>query len=186
MIIDLTLHVAPDSPLVAWAKKQRNPYVAMGHIGTHLDTYERRPIPLEYFKSRGVLFDVRGIGEVQLSDIDLDLVRRGDFVLFRTGRMEEHAYGSDGYFAAHPQLSETLIHALLDKGIRFIGIDAPGIRRHEEHEAADRCCEQRGVYVIENLHGLSAVPPSDFTVYTLWFDNDTLTGLPCRVVVESE
>ncbi len=46
MFIDLTTTVAPNSPLLAWAKLQDNSHVAMGHIGTHLDTYEKSEIPL--------------------------------------------------------------------------------------------------------------------------------------------
>lgn len=64
MILDLTTMLTPDHPMIAWAKTKENPHIAMGHVGTHLDTYEKTKIPLEYFRSRGVLFQVVGIGEV--------------------------------------------------------------------------------------------------------------------------
>ena len=50
MYIDLTTIVSETSNLVKWAKSQENPYIAMGHIGTHLDTYEKSNIPLEYLE----------------------------------------------------------------------------------------------------------------------------------------
>ncbi len=45
MYIDLTTIVSQESDLVNWAKSQENPYIAMGHVGTHLDTYEKTHIP---------------------------------------------------------------------------------------------------------------------------------------------
>lgn len=184
MYLDLTTIVSQDSPLMQWAKKQDNPHVAMGHIGTHLDTYEKSNIPLEYFKSSGVLFDVIGISEVTLKDIDVTLIHNGDFVLFRTGRMEEHSYGDPRYFENHPQLSKELINALAEKKIHFIGIDCPGIRQHSEHEQADRFCEQHGIYVIENLTNLNCILAQRFTVYTMWLEDEVMTGLRCRVILE--
>ncbi len=186
MYVDLTTVVSQDSPLVLWAKSQDNPHVAMGHVGTHLDTYEKSNIPLEYFKSEGVLFDVRETTEVTPKDIDLDLVKENDFVLFRTGRIEAHAYGEPAYFEDHPQLSQELIRKLAEKKIRFIGIDCPGIRQHSEHEAADRLCEQHGIYVIENLKNIPSITAPRFTVYTMWLDDEIMTGLRCRVIVECE
>ena len=184
MFIDLSTIVTKDSPLIQWAKTQDNPHIAMGHIGTHLDTYEKTDIPLDFFKSKGVLFDVRKISQVGSGDIDLSDIPQNAFVIFRTGQIETHAYGDKLYFKNHPVLSDELICELLEKKIRFIGIDSPGIREGIEHEIADRLCEKNGVYVIENLKNLSEITSSDFNVYTLWDDNAEQTGLKCRVIVE--
>lgn len=70
----------------------------MGHIGTHLDTYEKSKIPLEYCKSSGILFDVRGIAEVTLEDVDTSSIQTGDFVIFRTGRIEESPLWNSSVF----------------------------------------------------------------------------------------
>lgn len=180
MLIDLTTFVSMNSPLLEKAKD----FAATGHIGTHLDTYEKTPIPLDYFRSAGVAFDVRGKEEVQTEDIDLNQIPEQSFVLFRTGRIEEHPYGSPGYGKDHPQLSHELIAALLEKHIRFIGVDCQGIRRHEEHTPADRLCERNGVYVIENLKNLGELPQQGFTVYAMWLDDPDLTGLRCRIIAE--
>ena len=180
MLIDLTTNVPMNSPLLEKAKD----FAATGHIGTHLDTYEKTPIPLDYFRSAGVVFDVRGKEEVQLGDINLNRIPKQSFVLFRTGRIEVHSYGSDGYGKDHPQLSHELIGKLIEKQIRFIGVDCQGIRRHEEHTPADILCEKNGVYVIENLQHLGELPEQSFTVYTMWLDDPDLTGLRCRVIAE--
>ena len=184
MIIDLTTLVPHNSPLIQWAKSQDNAHIAMGHVGTHLDTYEKTNIPIEYFKSAGVIFDVREITEINTSDIDLSRIPPNAFVVFRTGQIEKYNYGDKGYFNNHPHLSHDLISALIEKKIRFIGIDCPGIRQHNEHEQADRLCEQNNIYVIENLQYLSAITLPQFTVYTMWLNDDEMTGLKCRVIAE--
>lgn len=184
MYIDLTTVVPQDSPQLQWAIQQENPYLAMGHVGTHLDTYEKRPIPPEYFKSQGILFDVRRRSEIFPADIPLEQIQSGDFVLFRTGWIEAHPYGNPEYFADHPQLSHALIQALAEKAIRFIGVDCPGIRQHSEHEPADRFCEKHGIYVIENLRDLSRLPTGQLTVYTIWQEDPNMTGLRCKVIAE--
>lgn len=180
--IDLTTKVEKDHPMMIQAAKKENPLAAMGHIGTHLDTYLHHPIPLEYICSRGILFDVRGLEEAALWDVPWKQVQEGDFVLFRTGRMEETSYGTEAYFAEHPCLSRELILKLTEKKVHFIGIDAPGIRRHEEHTKADCFCEDRGVYVIENISGLEKIAADVFEVYTMWLDDPDMSGLKCRVV----
>lgn len=186
MILDLTTMLTADHPMIAWAKTKENPHIAMGHVGTHLDTYEKTKIPLEYFRSRGVLFQVVRIAEVTEDDIDLTKVQEGDFVLFRTGRSEEYAYGEKEYFPNHPKLSLSLIEKLVEKKIHFIGVDCPGIREHEEHQQADRFCERHGVYVIENLKNLADITAETFTVYTMWLDDAQMTGLRCRVLAEMQ
>ena len=186
MIIDLTTFVPQNSPLITWAKEQDNHHVAMGHVGTHLDTYNKSVIPIEYFKSEGVCFNVEGISEIGLDSVDINLVSPNSFVLFHTGQIEKYAYGDKLYFSNHPYLSNDLINSLIDKKIRFIGIDCAGIRQHDEHEQADRLCESNGIYVIENLKNLSEITSKPFTVYTMWLDDAKMTGLKCRVFLEQD
>lgn len=184
MYIDLTTKISQEQRRQAAEKKDF--LTAMGHLGTHLDTYLHRPVPLEYLHSRGVLFDVRGIVEIGPEDIQWERVKKGDFVLFRTGRIEEAAYGTPSYGEEHPCLAWEVIRMLTERKIRFIGVDAPGIRRHEEHQKADCYCEERGVYVIENLSCLSQIPKGEFRVFAMWLEDEKLSGLRCRVVVEVE
>ena len=184
MIIDLTTKVEIDSPLIEWAKSQNNRHIAMGHVGTHLDTYEKSDIPFEYSLCKGIMFDVRGIDEVQVHDICLNIITEKCFVIFRTGQIEKYSYGEKNYFNNHPQLSNDLIEKLIDKKINFIGVDCPGIRQNEEHEVADRLCEKNGIYVIENLQNLDKIICNKFTVQTKWIDDKEMTGLKCDVTVE--
>lgn len=185
MFFDLTTMVSQNSPLIQWAKSQDNPHVAMGHVGTHLDTYEKSNIPLHYFKSKGIIFDVRDIAEVYPIHIKIDRIPENGFVIFRTGQIEKYSYGDRMYFDNHPQLSQEIIHLLCERKIRFIGVDCAGIRQHAEHEEADRFCEKHGIYVIENLCNLDRIVEKDFTVYTMWLDDEVMTGLKCRVIIDT-
>lgn len=185
MIIDLTINVSIDNPIFDWVKSQSDIPIAMGHIGTHLDTHLKTDIPIEYFKSRGVIFSVVDIDEIDLEHIDIEKVNEGDFVLFYTNYLDKVGYGGKRYFREHPQLSNNLIELLIARKIRFIGIDAAGIRRADEHRKADCLCENNSVYIIENLSNLDKLPiEKRVTVYTMWMDDKKMTGLRCRVLAE--
>lgn len=186
MIIDLTTQVNIEE-IAAWLKTKENKLIASGHVGTHLDTYLKSVVPLAYFKRAGVCIDVFGVAEqreIEVEDVENVDILEGAFVLFRTGRIERHQYGTKEYFDHHPQLSHRLIAYLTQKKISFIGIDCAGIRRGEEHGPADILCEENGIYVIENVCRLNELSSEPFTVYTMWLDDPAATGLKCRVIAE--
>lgn len=186
MILDLTTKISSEQ-MESWLEKDEQRHITSGHIGTHLDTYRKTPISLEYFKSPGVLIDVTDFcehREIMAEDIAGLQIPPASFVIFRTARIEHVSYGSTEYFKDHPQLSKELIDVLLSLNIRFIGIDCSGIRRGDEHRNADILCEENGVYVIENLCNLNQLNSAEFTVYTMWLDDPAMTGLKCRVLAE--
>ena len=183
MILDLTLPLSKDNYIFQWVNQQENPYIALGHVGTHLDTYKKTKIPLEYFESRGILFSVPEKEIILLDDIAIEKIQKNDFVLFYTGIIEKYPYGSKEYFEKQPCLDQKLIHQLIKKKIRFIGIDCAGIEKGIKHEEMDKLCEDNGVYIIENLVNLKYIH-GEFFIYTLWFEDEIRTGLPCRVLVK--
>ena len=167
--------------------------VKIGLVGKYVELHDSYISVNEALKHGGIAthsaVDIHWIDSETLEgdDVDLDAIPARAFVLFRTGRIERHAYGEPAYFHDHPQLAPELIDALLARRIRFIGIDGPGIRRHAEHEQVDRHCERHGVHVIENLCGLGdLMPGKPFTVFTFWQDDPQRTGLPCRVIAEQD
>lgn len=188
MKYDLTTQV--DQCLMEqWLSSQENRHIATGHVGTHLDTYEKSVIPLDYITCPGILWDVSDIAEdreILLSDIENSHIPEHAFLFIYTGRSEKEKYGTADYFRGHPQLSNELIQWLTNQPLRFLGIDCSGIRRGKEHEPADRLLEKNGIYVIENLSGLNQLLDVDaFKVYTLWFDDPVATGLQCKVVADT-
>lgn len=183
--IDLTLTVRKTNKAYQWAQSQLKREIALGHVGTHFDIYDRPNIPLEYMQTRGVLLDVSHIQgrEITSDDVDLDYVKPGDFVLIRTGAIEKHPYGSGLYFKESPVLSWELIEELIDSRVSFIGLDTPDIRRGKEHIEADKMCEAKGIYVIENLKNLDKIKPDVVCkMLTMWHDEPEATGIRCRVV----
>lgn len=181
MLIDITLPVTPEMLSTAWENTAKS---LVGHLGTHFDVMDK-DFPLAYTRRKGILFDVSSVRgrDIEASDLDLSRLEPEMFVALRTGFLEEEAYGTSRYFKEHPQLSETLIDALLAKGISIIGIDCAGIRRGKDHVPADQRCADQGVFVIENLWNLQALT-GPFVVNTYPMRYLSITGLPCRVIAE--
>ena len=184
MLIDLTLPLTKDLTSDAQGNERK---VLTGHLGTHFDVMNRE-FPLSYLRRDGIVFDISPIRdrEIQPSDIGMNEIRPDMFVAFFSGFSDEVPYGSRPYFKEHPQLSQKLIWELVDRKISVIGIDFAGVRRGKEHTPADQFCADHGVFIVENLYGLSALLQyrSGFTVYTFPLRHLDWSGLPCRVVAE--
>lgn len=184
MLIDITLKLTPE---ILAATQNAEAKINSGHLGTHFDVMNKE-FPLEYTKRDGIVFDVRHIEgrDIEADDIDLSLVRRGMFVAFCAGFVERVGYGTKIYCDEHPQLSDALIDALLEREISIIGLDFAGIRRDPEHPTKDQYCADHGVFVVENLCGLASLVEHGgrFTANTYPMSYAGLTGLPCRVIAE--
>ena len=182
MLIDVTLKITPAMAAAAQGNEKK---ALAGHLGTHFDIMDKE-FPLEYTEREAVVFDVSHVSgrDIEISDIDMDAAGPDMFVAFYTGFIEREDYGSRPYFAGHPQLSHELIDALLDRKISIIGVDCAGIRRGREHTPADQYCADRGVFVVENLCNLQAVP-GHCIMHTYPMNYAGVSGLPCRVVAET-
>lgn len=159
----------------------------LGHYGTHLDRLLGTQIPLSYFKSRGIVFDIRALADknfIDVSNIDISLVQPDDFVLFYTGFTAQYGYSTKEYFDHCIEFSWELIKKITAHNVYFIGMDMCGLRRKDDHKKADTLCEEANIFVIENLINLDKLPQTaPFTVYTTSFGTGG-TGLPCKVIAE--
>ncbi|MBE6589676.1 MAG: cyclase [Ruminococcaceae bacterium] len=186
MLIDLTMKITPQMAADAQALGKKE---LEGHLGTHFDVMHEE-FPLEYTQRGGIVFDVSAVRDrdIEASDIDIGRVQKNAFVAFYTGYAEKEAYGSRAYFKEHPQLSPSMICALVEKGVSIIGVDCAGIRRGTEHIPTDRYCAEHGVFVVENLCNLKALLHcgKGFTVNTYPMNYTEITGLPCRVIAEMD
>jgi len=162
-------------------------HALFGHLGTHFDIMDQS-FPLEYTERAGIVFDVSKITDrdIEISDIDLSAVQKDMFVAFHTGHLARTGYGTDAYRHEHTQLADSLIDALLHKGVSIIGIDCSGIRRGTQHTPKDQYCADRGAFVVENLCGLNALVQQGgyFIAHTYPMNYTGITGLPCRVIAE--
>jgi kynurenine formamidase len=186
MFIDITVTVTPQ--MILDARKHAD-NVLDGHLGTHFDVMNKE-FPLEYIEREGIVFDVSEVEnkEIVAEDIDLEKVEPDTFVAFYSGFIEAEGYGGKKYFTEHPQLSDELIDALLDKSVSIIGVDFAGVRRGKEHTPKDQYCADRGVFIVENLCNLKEVlcgaKSKNFVANTYPVNYLAMTGLPCRVVAK--
>ena len=118
MLIDITLKITPKMVTDAQGNEKK---ALVGHLGTHFDVMNKE-FPLEYTKRRAIVFDVSDVGDrdIDIDDIVISKVEQNMFVAFYTGFIEKEGYGGKEYFTGHPQLSDKLIDALLDKGVSII------------------------------------------------------------------
>lgn len=181
MLIDITLRITPKMITDAQGNEK---LTLVGHLGTHFDVMNKE-FPLEYTRRKAVVFDVSAVKDrdIDISDIEISKVRKDMFVGFYTGFIEKTGYGGKVYFTEHPQLSNELIDALLEKEISIIGVDFAGVRRGKEHTPKDQYCADHGVFIIENLCNLKAVT-GECIINTYPMNYAEMTGLPCRVVAE--
>lgn len=184
MLIDITLKITPQMLKSAPGNEQKS---LTGHLGTHFDVMNKE-FPLAYTRREGFAFDVSSVQgrDISSADIALEKIQQDMFVAFYTGFIERIGYGNKTYFADHPQLSDELIDALLEKGVSIIGVDFAGIRRGAEHTPKDQYCADRGTFVIENLCNLKALVDNGgtFQANTYPMRYADITGLPCRVIAE--
>lgn len=186
MLIDITVEITPKMVIDAQGNEKK---ALVGHLGTHFDVMNKE-FPLAFVERKAIVFDVSKIEnrDIDIQDIDINKVETEMFIAFYTGFIEMVGYGSPIYFKDHPQLSDQLIDALLEKKVSIIGIDCAGIRRGKEHTPKDQYCADKNVFVIENLCNLKSILKnqlvSNFIANTYPVKYTGMTGLPCRVVAK--
>jgi kynurenine formamidase len=168
--------------------------VSMGsQSGTHCDAPlhfvpDAAPIDaldLRLFAGPGVIVDVRGrparhpIATVDVAPY-LDRVGPGTIVVLHTG-WPAHA-------ADHPCLTADACRALLDRGVRTIGLDTPNIDEtpDDAHPGAGWPCHymiaEVGGVIVENLTNLAAVDFPDPFLSVLPLRLTGADGAPVRAV----
>lgn len=181
-MIDLSIPVSIEISDEA-AKNEK--MVSFGHLGTHFDVMDKE-FPIKFTQRKAIVFNVKGLLDIDSSCIDYSLIEKDMFVAFYTGFIDDEGYGSDKYFTEHPQISKELIDLLLDKKASIIGIDFAGVRRGIEHTPMDRYCANRGAFIVENLCSLGRVLKERefklFTANTYPVNFTGMSGLPCRVI----
>jgi kynurenine formamidase len=94
--------------------------------------------------------------------------------------MNERYFAKD-YFKEYPTFPEELVHYLIKKKIKMIGVDICSV----DHETftAHKLFLQNDILIIENLTNLEAIEAKQFTVYAFPLKL-SLDGSPLRVIAE--
>jgi kynurenine formamidase len=151
------------------------------HVGTHLDSWghvnpaapRAEGIPLEYCYGDGVVLDLsakRPGEEIWPDDLAAALERIEyelkplDIVLLRTDAAnfrDEKRYLTD-----HPGMTKEATNWLLDRGVKTMGIDAPGFDlpvpfmfEKKKYWESHMVMLEREYYHLENMCNLDQVPP---------------------------
>lgn len=168
-----------------WAKKQDKHQAR--HIGTHIDVYNYSDLDLSSKLCRGIVVDVRSLDIINYERVKEIDVEKGDFIIFRTGFIEKFGYGTEKYlnFEDAPFLTNEAVDSLIERGVKFIGIDLHGIQHGKDHRKIDEYIESRGTYVIENMTNLDKV--SDIIQLKLeWDQKEGATAIPVKIKVLGE
>ncbi len=177
------------------------------HIGTHIDSWghvkpdapRAEGIPIELCYGDGVVLDLtfKGPGdEILVEDIDRAeralsdyRIKARDIVLLRTDAAKRRF--DKAYLTDHPGMTKEAVHALLDRGVMVMGIDAigfdPPVAKMFERKKfweAHRVMREREYYHLENLCNLHEIPPPfhSFTISVLPVKWRGASAAPVRAV----
>ena len=167
--------------------------IVMGsHTGTHIDAPSHMlaggapvdKVPLDRLMGDAVVLDVTQMkpGEgIFPRDMPLDEVRQGDMVLLCTG-MGAH-WGDARYLTNYPYLEVEGARALLERGVKAVGIDWLSIERYGGvgHPVHDLLLS-RGVPIIESLANLDGIKGRRVSLICLPLKLKGIDGAPARAV----
>lgn len=200
---DVSILVRPDTPewpgdtpyscrwtwdMAQGASVQVSALTMSPHVGTHADApLHVRPgsapaheLPLDAFAGPALVLTVaEGARNVAPGEILPHVPEGTERLLLRTG-----ASIAGGHFPADwPALSPSAASALVSRGLRLLGVDAPSVdRRHSTALETHHALFDGGACVLENLE-LSAVPDGRYrlTAYPLRLEG--LDAAPVRAVL---
>lgn len=158
------------------------------HVGTHADAplHVRdgwpgaHELPLDAFVGPAHVVDVSTLGPVIEADaLTYDPDVHGERLLLRTGRTI-----AGGQFPNEwPALSETCVRALLSRGLRLLGVDAPSVdARDSKTLPVHHMLFSGNAYILENLD-LRRVPTGQYELIALPLKFMALDAAPVRAVL---
>lgn len=128
------------------------------HVGTHVDGPMHLTnsntfiagLPLESFTGKGIVIDVSGNGAIGLNHEKLSRIESGDIVLFYSGF--DKFFGEERYYLNYPVFDEQLIHYLVGRKVKMIGIDwaSPDLDPYPMH----KILLGNNIPILENLTNL--------------------------------
>jgi kynurenine formamidase len=208
-IIDLTHTISEDMPMypgtvaptlkVVYNHKEYGFMETLislySHTGTHIDapahlfsdglTLDRYPV--EQFTGKALVIDCRELKKEEKISMSL-LAEKGsvlyevEFVLFLTGHSS--LWGTSGYFADFPVMSDEVVEWINRRKLKGIGIDAPSF----DPVAVDELHNHKAILktgntiLLENLCRLEDIGNAPFTLCALPLNIQNADGAPARII----
>lgn len=158
------------------------------HVGTHADAPVHvkdgwpgaHELPLDAFVGPAMVIDVTALsGEIAREDLDFDPALHGERLLLRTGRSIATGRFPDEW----PSLSEACVRALMGRGLRLLGVDAPSVDQRESKQLpVHRMLFSGNAYILENLD-LRRITPGAYELIALPLKLMSLDAAPVRAVL---
>ncbi|MGQ0766031.1 MAG: cyclase family protein [Gemmatimonadota bacterium] len=159
------------------------------HVGTHADAPVHvkdgwpgtEILDLRVLNGPAIVADVRGrTGEISFADLGLPPEGRLDRVLLRT----DCTIAKGEFPATWPVLAHKAVLALLDRGLRLLGVDTPSIDARESKDLRNHIelftCS---VHIVENLD-LREVPAGRYYLRAMPIRVASLDAAPLRAILE--
>ena len=210
-VVDLSVPLDDDTPvwpgdppvrLTPAATIARDGYNLLAvHLGSQSGTHCDAPfhfdpdgarideLDLRLFTGPGVLLDLRGLPArhpIGVRDLTaVDRLAPGSIVVLHTGWS---AHRGTPHYADHPYLAADGCRALLDRGVRTVGLDTPNVDEtpDDTHPGGDWPCHRMiaaaGGVVVENLTNLASVDFPDPFLSVLPLRLTGADGAPVRAV----
>ena len=164
--------------------------MASPHVGTHADAplhvrdgaAASHELPLPPFVGPALVCDVRGArGAIEAGDLQLPASGTVERVLLRTGRTI-----ADGAFPEQwPVPSPDCVRALVARGVRLVGTDAPSVDARESRTLeVHHALFDAGAYILENLD-LREVPAGEYELVALPLKLEGLDAAPVRAALRT-
>ena len=161
------------------------------HVGTHADAplHVRdgwpgvHELPLEPFVGPAVVADVSGAdGVIEIEQLDAVAAIGGvERLLLKTGR----SIASGRFPERWPVLSEGCARALLGRGLRLLGVDAPSVDERESKTLpVHHMIFSGNACILENLN-LRRVPPGEYELIAPPLKLMGLDAAPVRAVLRT-
>ncbi|HEX6536390.1 MAG TPA: cyclase family protein [Gemmatimonadaceae bacterium] len=163
---------------------------ASPHVGTHADAPlhvrdgwpASHELPLDAFAGHAVVYGVPGeprpLGLDDLAGLPGGRIER---LLLRTGRSV-----AEGIFPhAWPALTPDVVRALLARGLRLLGVDAPSVDARESTTLeVHHALFEGGAYNLENLD-LRGVPDGEYDLFAFPVKVHGADAAPARAVLRA-
>ncbi len=158
------------------------------HVVTHADAplHVRdgwpgsHELPLEAFVGPATVVDVSGhSGVIEADALGYDPEAHGERLLLRTGRTIAGGQFPNDW----PTLSEACVRALVGRGLRLLGVDAPSVDTRESKTLpVHHMLFSGNAYILENLD-LRRVPTGPYELIALPLKFMALDAAPVRAVL---